>query len=509
MKRLLSLLFALSLPVLFLSGCWEDELPAEEQSELFPLEEEASSSTEDNSLPASFSLPYNPEQSLDPITCPDGIQQTVGSLLFEGLFHLDPQLEPQPVLCSSWVYDPDALTYTLQLKNDVKFSDGSLLTGKDVTYTLQRAKNSVRYGTRLSQISHINASDHTVTLTLSYPNTRFPALLDIPIVKAGTEKNAAPIGTGPYLLSFDDSIPQLISNQIWWQGDHQPVDRIPLAEAPDWDTTLYRFTSRDVQLITANLIGKEPITATGNILFQDADTTTFQFIGCNTLREPLNDPALRKALSISFNRSTIINAFLSGHGNASQFPVSPISPLYPVDLEQRYSKEAFSEMLSQSAYTSAKSLTLLVNSENPFKVSIAEFIAKAMTDGGVRVVVKALPWDEYTTALANGSFDLYYGEIRLTADWNLQPLLGTGGSLNYGRWSNAQTDQLLAAYASAEDPSAAMESLCRQLQNQAPIFPVCFTATSVLMHPNVLEGLCPTAAEPFYNLNSCRIHLKK
>lgn len=42
-------------------------------------------------------------------------------------------------------------------------------------------------------------------------------------------------------------------------------------------------------------------------------------------------------------------------------------------------------------------------------------------------------------------FDLYYGEVRLTADWNLAPLLATGGRLNYGGWSDARCDQLLEA----------------------------------------------------------------
>lgn len=51
------------------------------------------------------------------------------------------------------------------------------------------------------------------------------------------------------------------------------------------------------------------------------------------------------------------------------------------------------------------------------------------------MTVTALPWADYTAALAAGSFDLYYGEVRLTADWNLAPLLATGGRLNYGGWS--------------------------------------------------------------------------
>ena len=48
-------------------------------------------------------------------------------------------------------------------------------------------------------------------------------------------------------------------------------------------------------------------------------------------------------------------------------------------------------------------------------------------------------------ALAAGKFDLYYGEVKLTADWDLRSLLATGGALNYGGYSDAALDSLLAA----------------------------------------------------------------
>ena len=59
----------------------------------------------------------------------------------------------------------------------------------------------------------------------------------------------------------------------------------------------------------------------------------------------------------------------------------------------------------------------------------------------------------------------------------------------------------------ADDPAAAMESLCAHLQKQAPILPLCFKYTSVLTQSNVLENLSSTMTEPFYNLPNCIIHL--
>ena len=108
---------------------------------------------------------------------------------------------------------------------------------------------------------------------------------------------------------------------------------------------LYRFTSHDVQLIAADLTGTLPVSVTGNINCYDAPTTVLQFLGVNTVG--LSDPALRQALSLGIHRSHIVNAYLSGHGTATHFPISPASALYPAELETAYSHDAFSSALAQ------------------------------------------------------------------------------------------------------------------------------------------------------------------
>ena len=209
------------------------------------------------------------------------------------------------------------------------------------------------------------------------------------------------------------------------------------------------------------------------------------------------------------DRSSVVSAFLSGHGTAAQFPVSPVSSLYPEDLEEPENHETFFAALKESGYTPGRTLTLLVNEENSFKVSVAQAIADSFSSDGVPMVIKALPWEEFTAALAAGEFDLYYGEVKLTADWDLRPLLSTEGTLNVSGWTDPQTDQLLSAFAAAADRPAAMKQLCTRLRQQSPILPVCFKSTSVLMQTDVLTGLTPTTAEPFYNLSDCTIRLRE
>ena len=266
---------AAALCLTLLTGCWQDDGTVPEGDLLPPaLPEEEEPEPARAVLPERFALPYMPGQTLDPVTCADGMQQVVASLLYEGLFRLNGQMEPEPCLCGSYSKDEESRRYVFELREGVVFSDGSPLTAKDVRMSLDRARQSPRYQSRLSGITSVSVSRGKVVVTLSSPNTALPALLDVPIMKSGTQNTAAPTGTGPYL--YEEAGSCLVANQSWWRGANQAMDRITLVEAADQDTLLYRFSSHDVQVITADLTGTSPVSTTGRIDCLDADTTILQ-----------------------------------------------------------------------------------------------------------------------------------------------------------------------------------------------------------------------------------------
>ena len=222
------------------------------------------------------------------------------------------------------------------------------------------------------------------------------------------------------------------------------------------------------------------------------------------------DP-LYMLLAVCAAAVTLVNAYLVGHGVAAQFPIHPASDLYPQELEQTYTADDCAAAMAELSMADGEwiySMTLLVNSENSFKVAAAQEIAAALEQYDFDVTVNALPWDEFLAALADGRYDMYYGECKLTADWDASALLGTGGSLNYGGWSDPITDACLADCLKADDSrrAAALESLCRRLQSQTPIIPLCFKRTSLLVPYGAVDHLTPTAADPFSGLEHWEIH---
>ena len=394
----------------------------------------------------SFALPYLKGETADPITCSDGAMQTLGALLYEGLFALDGSFDPQPALAESYTYDAARYTYTITLRSGVTFSDGSAVTARDVVNSLRRALSSARYSGRLAEVSDLWASGGAVRITLTGDNRSFVSRLDIPIVKSGTESSTFPTGTGPYAYSGEGGA-HLAKNASWWQGKSLPLERIELTACKDTDSVSYAFYAREVQLLFCDLTGADDSSVYGSGDYTDAATTIMQYLCLNTRRAPFDDPAVRRAVTLGVDRASCVSAYLLGHGLAAQFPVSPASGLYPKDLEAAYSQDGYASALEAAGLNTGKtrSLTLLVNQESSFRVSTAQTIAAGLSRYDLLVTVRSLPYDEYIQALEQGDFDLCLCQVKLTADWDLRLLLQSYAAMNYGGYTDPETDALLAA----------------------------------------------------------------
>ena len=110
-RRILPLLLVLCL--LWLTGCSFDDTSDEDLlQEIYGYYQSGKDKT-DAPL-TSFALPVLQGQTLDPITCPDGVQQTIGALLYEGLYALDTGFTPQPMLAESCTVSGTTCTITLR-----------------------------------------------------------------------------------------------------------------------------------------------------------------------------------------------------------------------------------------------------------------------------------------------------------------------------------------------------------------------------------------------------------
>ena len=508
MKRFFSLLLSLLSVLLLLPACNMSD-PLENETDYMDTEliEE-----EQETVISSFSLPVYRGATLDPILCSDGVQLTLSRLLYEGLFTLSPTYEVENRLCREYSYSKEQYCYTYTLRDDVCFGDGSELTAKDVVASLRRAEVSERYKARFRNVKSFFAKGtDTVVVYLNCDNAAFNALMDIPIVKSGTETQTVPLGTGPYLYITEGEEEYLLANESWWGGECS-IDKIFLVQVKDENAANYRFYGGDVQLLATELTKKNPVSTAGQVSITDAPGTTLQYFG---FRESglFGNSKLRQAVSLGLRRSEMTAGYLSGHAMAAVFPLSPASVLYPDELASEFLSGSFASAMEALGYSVTSEIQhtvrLIVPEDNEYKVNIANMLAALLQPYGIQVNTEALPWDSYLQALQNGNYDIYYATARLTADWNLQPLIGSFGSLNYGYYSSAEMDALLSAYLASPSASS-MKALCRLFAEEMPIVPLFFQSVSVLTQEQVvLSSITPSASDPFYGMNAWELHLSE
>ncbi|MBQ2446104.1 MAG: hypothetical protein II272_06635, partial [Oscillospiraceae bacterium] len=162
---------------------------------------------------------------------------------------------------------------------------------------------------------------------------------------------------------------------------------------------------------------------------------------------------------------------------------SPYSPFYDEQLAENhdYSPAKFKEALELSGILTSPLYEghngiFLVCLDDPARVKMANEICKTLNEAGLRLTVNALERKKFDEALKNRAYDVYLGEIRLTADFNLTELLKQYKNATF---SAITTTALTALCSGALANSGSYTELYRRLLEAAPICPLVFKSHAV------------------------------
>lgn len=469
-----------------------------------------------------FTVRYDADYSFNPITGTSTDNMALVPLMYEGLFVLNEKMAAEPVLCESFETS-DGINYTFKLKTGISMSDGSNLNAADVKYTLASAMQSGRYAGRLNNIDAITAADaQTLKITLKTANYNLPKLLDIPIIKNGTADQNYPPGSGPY--NFEKTgVPRLIAFENYRDADSTPIPIIYLKDCTDTELSV-AFSSQSVDLFQDDPADASDINIRSDHEIRYFNTTILQFVGFNTKNPVLANADLRRAFGLTIDRKNIVSSVYSSHALAAPLVLSPFYSQYDPAWENSVADPLakFSAILDSlemededfDGYLEINktpfTLTFIVNADNKYKVDAAQKITDSLKTAGIDVNLTKLSWDDYMAALTSGSFDMYYGDVSLPADYDLTELLSPSGSLNYGHVGNSEYKSHIEDFLSAsseEDEKEAAKKLCAYIGEYAPIIPVLYRQYNVHTNKNVVSGMKPTQSSIFYGLNGWKITL--
>ena len=274
-----------------------------------------------------------PEQGFDPLKV---WGRHGGSPLFQStLIRHDANLKLQPDLATKWTLSSDNLTWTITLREGVKFADGKPLTAEDVAYTYETGKKaaSLLDLNALESARAINAN--TVELKLKKPRITFVqtmATLGIVPKHAYNENYArAPMGSGPF---------KFVS---WTAGEQLIIEPNPhyYGQKPAFERITFLFTGEDASLAAAKA-GQVQIAAVAHSMagtvpanMRREVTKTVDNRGIMLPMVPsgrktdkgipigndvTSDVAIRKAINMAIDRKALVKGVIGGYGSPAWGP---------------------------------------------------------------------------------------------------------------------------------------------------------------------------------------------
>jgi ABC-type transport system substrate-binding protein len=453
--------------------------------------------------------------------------------MFDNLIRHDPRDSGKtiiPDLAHSWEIAKDGKTYTFFLRKGVQFHDGAELTATDVKATFDRIAKppqgiSIPRSILFKTVSEINARDpYTVEFKLSEPRpTSFMMAAiasgwNVILRKKTLEDNNYNLrkveiypGTGPFrsVRRIENEVWVMEKNPNYWNKGLPYLDGIEFYHALPFSTELgSAILSGRVDYIRIT----DPVTARKAKATPGMSTTAFnqsviQGTWVNSKRKPFDDPRVRRALHLAFDRPALIDVVkdvtpmrVGGFIYPFSEFATPTEELskrlgYQTDSSAAL-KEARALLAAAGHANGISGLDFLVRDVASFKLW-AQAIQAMLQEGlnvqcNLRTVVESVWFDD----TANGHFDLAIGAIVSTlldpSDY-FNAWYRTGGPQNYSFWDNPKFNALVDQIDREVDPAKRV-ALVRQteaiMEEDPPVLPVAWEQINDVWY-NYVKGHNP------------------
>ena len=271
-----------------------------------------------------------PEAGFDAIT---GGHGSITKVFFSTLMKRDKELGWENDLATNYKVSDDKLTWTVTIRDDVKFTDGEKLTAEDVAFTYETTKKSSTE-VDLTMIKEVKAiDDTTVQFTLTRPMSTFVEKLGVCgiVPKHAYDDNFKdnPIGSGPYKFVQWDKGQQVIAqvNEDYY-GEKANIQKLTMVFL-DTDAAYAAVKSGDVDMASINGdLAKEEVKGTKILDIPSIETYGVEFpmvkntgektdSGYEIGNDVTSDEAIRKALNTAVDRQGMVDGVLNGYGTVS------------------------------------------------------------------------------------------------------------------------------------------------------------------------------------------------
>ena len=360
----------------------------------------------------------------------------------------------------------DGLTWTVKIRDDVKFTDGEPLTARDVAFTYNTVKNtsSVNDFTMLDRAEAVD--DYTVAFRMTRPFSIWPytmAVVGILPEHAYDPANygSNPIGSGRYMLKRWDRGQQVI---LEYNPDYY-------GPQPRMEQVTILFMEEDAAFLAVQA-GQADLAYT-SAAYSDQSVNGFSLLSVQTVdnrginlpvwnNELTSDPLVRHAINLGLDRQRMIDNVLNGYGTPAYSVCDGLPWWYAVTAETSDDPEQAKVVLDTAGWLAGPdgvrvkdgvraALTIHYTAGDSVRQGLAAELANQLKELGIGADIKGVGWDTaYDDALSN---PLVWGwgahtPMELYNIYHTDP--GSDSAL-YSPYANQAVDELMDAALACTD----------------------------------------------------------
>lgn len=406
----------------------------------------------------------SPTDTLDSQNVISAFDALVAYQLYDRLADIGDDGEIELTLAEEAEVSRDGMAWTIRLRPDVTWHDGSAVTADDVLFSVRRIADPAapKFGAPIMarvDLGNLERLDErTVRLNLTAPNFALLAgLADYfnPILPDGFDPANA-VGSGPFkLVSFTpgEGI-ELARNENYWRDGEPYVDELAIANFADPTAAQNALLSGQIDL----LAGGDPDELKGQPGVKSIEYPTGVWLPFTMATDvaPFDDVRVRQAMRLLVNRTEMLDQVLSGRGQIANDLFSADDPCYASDLPQReYDPEAARSLLRRAGHDTLDVELVIAAGVAP--EGIGEVFAQQAQAGGVRIRVRQVEIGTWFSDYPRWPFSTDIWDSKSFLSITALALLGGTSFFNPTHWNQPRFNELYDRALGAADEAARCE----------------------------------------------------
>ena len=369
-------------------------------------------------------------------------------------------------LATDYSASEDGMTWTVKIRDDVKFTDGEKLTAKDVAFTYNnvKEKSSVNDFTMLKEA--VAVDDTTVEFQMEKPFSIWPytmAIVGIVPEHAYDENYGQhPIGSGRYIMKQWDKGQQVIfeANPDYY-GEAPKIKKVTVlfmeeeaalaaAQAGQVDVAHTAASYADQQIGGYNLLS---VASVDNRGFNLPATKPEEKDGVTYGSDVTSDIAVRKAINIGIDRDEMIQNVLNGYGTPA-YSVCDKMPWYNADAQVTYDLEGAKKILDDAGWKEGSdgirekdgvraAFTLMYSTGDSVRQALAEDTKNQLKELGMDITTEGVGWDVAYDRAQSDPLVWGWGAHTPMELYNIYHSMPDTGLAQYSPYANEKVDKYM------------------------------------------------------------------